>query len=102
MKLSDIPATLPQSVRDADVDTWRTWMDSRNVSTVDGKRTYVRHLSGFYSYIKKPVRDTDTVDISNYEQYMRESGKSEATVQHTIRTVKSYWKYAREQEMSKI
>lgn len=98
--LADIPATLPQAVRDADAAIWRAWMDSRNVSTRNTKRVYVRHLSGFYSYIKKPVRDTDTVDISSYEQYMREGGKSEATVQHTIRTVKSYWKYAREQKVS--
>lgn len=100
--LADIPANLPQAIRDADKDTWQSWMDSRNVSTRNAKRVYVRHLSGFYETYGLPIREIDMTGIHCYEQYLREHGKSESTIQHTIRTVKSYWRYAREQEMSKI
>lgn len=100
--LADIPATLPQAIRDADATTWRDWMDSRNVSTRNAKRVYVRHLTSFYQYTEEPIMQTDETGIHCYEQFMRESGKSEATITHTVRTVRSYWKYAREQKASTV
>lgn len=98
---SQIPANLPQHIREHDAATWKRWMDSRQVSSVDGKRVYTRHLTGFYTAYNLPIRETDMATIENYEQHLRGQRMAEATIKHTIRTIKNYWTYARAQEASR-
>lgn len=98
---SQIPANLPAHIREQDAAAWRDWMNTRNVSDVNTKRTYVRHLSGFYQSCKLPIRQASEADIVAYEMDLRESGKAAATIKHTINTTRSYWTFAR-QEVSKV
>lgn len=100
---AQIPSSLPQHIREQDQAIWKSWMDSRNVSSVDAKRVYVRHLRGFYECIEKPIREASENDIVSYELGLRAAGGlSPVTIGHMLKTVRNYWTFARQgQEVSK-